>query len=125
MRRKCTKNYPKKLVEKGLTTSKSFWKFIKPFFTNNGFTRNSDITRIHKNKIISDEKLTKLFNSYYINIIEKSSDTKPETFSINFDNTYRLLEISYKNHPGITNIQHVAMDPMFLIVKDFPPERSM
>ena len=61
-RRKCMKNYLKKLTEKGLTTNKSFWKFMKPFLTNKGFTGNNNITFIHQNKIISDEKqLTKLF----------------------------------------------------------------
>ena len=32
-------------------------------------------------------KLTKLFNNYYVNIVGKSSDTKPKTFGINFENT--------------------------------------
>ena len=46
------------------------------------------MTLIHKNKIMIDKKqLTKLFNSYYINIAEKSSGAKPETFGINFENT--------------------------------------
>ena len=44
LRRKCMKNYLKKLTEKGLTTSKSFWKFMKPFLTNKSFTGNNDIT---------------------------------------------------------------------------------
>ena len=48
---------------------------MKPFLTNKGFTGNNDVTFIHQNKIISDEKqLTKLFNSYYINIVEKSTN---------------------------------------------------
>ena len=85
---------------------KSFWKFMKPFLTNKGFTGNNDITLIHQNKIISDEKqLTKLLNSYYINIVEKSSDTK--TFGINFKNTsvqsVRDIVNSYKNHPSISS----------------------
>ena len=104
-------NYLKKLTEKGLTTNKSFWKFMKPFLTNKGFTGNNDITLIHQNKIISDEKqLTKLLNSYYINIVEKSSDTK--TFGINFKNTsvqsVRDIVNSYKNHPSIIKIKQVV-----------------
>ena len=54
-------------MEKGLTTNKSFWNFIKPLITNKGFKGSNDITLFYKSKIISDEKqLTKLFNSYYI-----------------------------------------------------------
>ena len=111
LRRKCMKNYLKKLTEKGLTIIKSFWKFVKPFLTNKGFTGNNDITLIHQNKIISDEKqLTKLFNSYYINIAEKSCDTK--TFETNFENTsvqsVRDIVYSYKNHPSIIKIKQVV-----------------
>ena len=84
---------------------------MKPFLTNKGFTGNNDITLIHQNKIISDEKqLTKLLNSYYINIVEKSSDTK--TFGINFKNTsvqsVRDIVNSYKNHPSIIKIKQVV-----------------
>ena len=55
-RRKCMKNYLKKFTEKGLTTNKSFWRFTKRFLTNKGFIGNNDISLIHQNKIISDEK---------------------------------------------------------------------
>ena len=84
---------------------------MKPFLTNKGFTGNNDITLIHQNKIISDEKqLTKLFNSYYINIVEKSSDTKP--FGTNFENTsvqsVRDIVNSYKNHPSIIKTKQVV-----------------
>ena len=111
LKRKFLKNYLKKLMEKCLTTNKSFWKFMKPFLTNKGFTGNNDITLIHQNKIISGEKqLTKLFNSYYINIVEKSSDTK--TFGANFENTsvqsVRDIVNSYKNHPSIMKIKQVV-----------------
>ena len=49
----------------------------------------------HKNKIITDEKqLTKLFNSYYINIVEKGMvlNQKPFT-SILKTPVYRQLEL--------------------------------
>ena len=113
LRRKYMKNYLKKLTEKGLTTNKNFWKpfFMKPFLTNEGFIGNNDIALLHKNKIITDEKqLAKLFNSYYINIVEKSSGTK--TFGINFENTsvqsVRDFVNSYKNHPSIIKIKQVV-----------------
>ena len=88
LRRKCMKNYLKKLMERGLTISKIFWKFMKLFLINKTSIVNNDITLIHKNKIISDEKqLTKQFNSYYINIAEKSSGTKPKSFGTIFKST--------------------------------------
>ena len=54
--------------------------------------------------------MTKLFNSYYINIVEKSSDTK--IFGTNFENTsvqsVRDIVNSYKNHPSIIKIKQVV-----------------
>ena len=68
---------------------------------------------MHKNKTIFDKKqLTKLFNSYYINIVEKSNSTKPKTFGTNFENTtvqfVRDIVNSYKNHPSIIKIKQVV-----------------
>ena len=53
LRRKCMKNYLKKLTEKGLTTNKGFWKFTKPFLTNKGFTGNNDKHLFIKTKLSS------------------------------------------------------------------------
>ena len=54
--------------------------------------------------------MTKLFNSYYINIVEKSSDTK--AFGTNFENnsvqSVRDIVNSYKNHPSIIRIKQVV-----------------
>ena len=54
--------------------------------------------------------MAKLFNSYYINIVEKSSNTK--TFGTNFENTsaqsVRDIVNSYKNHPSIIKIKQVV-----------------
>ena len=57
-------------------------------------------------------KLTKLFNSYYVNVVEKSSSTKPKTFGINFENTkvqsVRDIVNSCKNHSSIIKIGQVV-----------------
>ena len=85
---------------------------MKPFLTNKDFVGNNDITLTHKNKIIFDGKqLTKLFNIYYINIVEQSSGTKPKTFCTNFENTtvqsVRDIVNHYKNHPSIIKTKQV------------------
>ena len=53
--------------------------------------------------------MTNRFKSYYINIIEKSSDTKPKTFRTNFETTsaqsVRDIANCYKNHPSIIKIK--------------------
>ena len=56
------------------------------------------------------KQLTKLFNSYYITIVEKSSGTK--TFGTNFGNTsvqfVRDIVNYYKHHPSIIKIKQVV-----------------
>ena len=56
LRRKCMKNYLKKITEKGLTTNKSFWKFVKPFLINKGFIGHNNVTLNHKTKLLLTEK---------------------------------------------------------------------
>ena len=71
LRRKCIKQHLAKITEKGITTRKEFWNFIKPFLTNKGFSKNNNITLKNKKKIITDEKkLENLFNNHYMNIVE-------------------------------------------------------
>ena len=56
--------------------------------------------------------MTKLIISYYVNIVEKSSGTKPKTLGTNFENTsvqsVRHIVNSYKNHPSIIKIKQVV-----------------
>ena len=86
---------------------------MKPFLRNKGFIESNDIT-FNKNKIMSNAKeLTKLFNGYYINIVEKGNGTIPKIFDTNFENTseqsVRDIVNSSKNNSS-----------MFLIGSDVP-----
>ena len=110
LRRKCIKQHLAKITEKGITISKEFWNFIKPFLTNKGFSKNNDITLKNKKEIITDEKkLANLFNSHYINIVEISSGIKPETISsicnINYTDEIQHIENLHKDHPSIKQIK--------------------
>ena len=51
LRRKCIKQHLAKITEKGITTSKEFRNFIKPFLTNKWFSKNNDITLKTKKKL--------------------------------------------------------------------------
>ena len=104
LRRQYIKQHLTKITEKGITTNKEFWNFIKLFLTNKGFSKN-DITLKNKKEIITDEKkLAALFNSHYINIVEIISGIKPETISstCNINGTDEIQHIvnQYKDHPA-------------------------
>ena len=110
LRRQCIKQHLAKITEKGITTNKEFWYFIKPFLTNKGFSKNNDITLKNKKEIITDEKkLADLFNSHCINIVEISSGIKPETIfsTCNINDTDEIQHIVnlYKDHPSIKQIK--------------------
>ena len=110
LRRQCIKQHLAKITEKGITTNKEFWNFIKPFLTNKGFSKNNDITLKNKKEIITDvKKLADLFTSHYINIVEISSGIKPETISstCNINDTDEIQHIvnQHKDHRSIKQIK--------------------
>ena len=95
---------------------------MKPFLRNKSFIGNNDITHIHKNKIISDEKqLTKLLKRP----VALNQKPLPQILNTSVQSVRDTVN-SYENNPLIIKIEQVvnAMDPMFLIVKDFPSKRS-
>ena len=66
------KAYFRKVTGKGFVNNKEFWNTVKPFLTNEGFLKNETIAIENKGKIVTDKsKLVNLFNSHYINIVEK------------------------------------------------------
>ena len=104
IRKKSMKQYFSNITSKGTVTNREFWKTMKPFLTNKGCLDNSDIMLRGDNEMITDDKrLAKLFNEHYINIIERSSDLKPEKtvcHNEDFDKKMVLHNIirKYENH---------------------------
>ena len=95
--KKAKKDYFSKVTGKGFMSNKSFWDTVKPFMTNKGIIANDQIkieneetTKIKMpgtnkeitlniNEQINDENiLVELFNSHYIDIVEKTSGTPPK-----------------------------------------------
>ena len=83
---------------------------------NNGFIsiRNGD-TFIDKGS-----KLAEMFNSHYINIVEKTSRVPPENYVIHTNNTREIIEgiiRKYERHPGILKIKNNFVSS---VTFDFP-----
>ena len=58
----------------GVTINRKFWNVVKPFLTSKGFLHNYKILiNINGNIVKDEQKLTKEFNSYYINIVKTTS----------------------------------------------------
>ena len=96
---KAKKDHFKKATADGVVSNTKFWNTVKPFLTSKGFL-------IVENK----QKLTKEFDSYYINIAKTTSGKPPMKLENNLDYnndsliTKRIIK-NYKNHPSIKAIQ--------------------
>ena len=105
------KTYFCKVTGKGFVNNKAFWNTVKPFLTNKGFLTNETIAIENKGKIVTDKsKLANLFNSHYINIVEKTSGCPPEIEGnpenkTNDKATVQSIIRKYQTHPSILNIK--------------------
>ena len=114
LRKKAIKQHIRKVTDSGIIENKNFWEIIKPFITNKNGLSNNNITLIHNNSVIMDDKeLTSLFNDHYINVVEKTTGVKPFCISDgNFKNKNELIcdIISrYKNHPSIVKVKEMIL----------------
>ena len=78
LRKKAIKQHIRKVTDSGIIENKKFCEVIKPFITSKNGLSNNNITLIHNNSVIPDDKeLTSLFNDHYINVVEKTTGVKP------------------------------------------------
>ena len=108
--RKSKIKYLKRSTEKGISSSKQFWSFVKPFLTNKGCMSNDFISIRNGDVFIDKEsKLVEMFNSHYINIVEKTSGVPSENYVIDTNNTREIIEgiiRKYERHPSILKIKN-------------------
>ena len=100
-----------KVSEKGIESNKSFRSFIKRFMTNKYMVASNDITLIEGKNVITDEyEISQTFNTYYINIVEKSCGNKPSKIAmLGFLNDSGVIDRiikSYQNHPYVLKIKN-------------------
>ena len=87
------KNFYKALDEKQVSDSKTFWKNVKPFFSDKG-VNSSKITLVEKKAIVIDEeKIANIMNNYFTNIT-KNLNLKPL-------NKYKFDIDIFENHISI------------------------
>ena len=66
--RRTKKEYFQNLNVKDLSDNKTFWKTIKPYFSNKGLNSNKMLLK-EKGELVSDEKqLASIMNKFFINI---------------------------------------------------------
>ena len=92
LHKKAKKVYFKKATADGVVSDRKFQNRVKPFLTSKGFLHNDNISIYINNNIQDDEqKLTKEFNSHYINIAKTTFGKPPIKLENNLDYIYDLL----------------------------------
>ena len=84
---------------------------VKPFFSNKNLDSDNHISINDKDKIVNNEvKLVELFNSYFINAVEKITGKTPTSLGDssnqqNDTNNVKKIISEYKNHPSVVTIK--------------------
>ena len=93
--RKTKKAYFEKLNIKEIGNNKTFWKTVRPYFSDKD-NKSSKIILIENNIVIADEKrVSELMNKYFINITKKLN---LKALIINTTDDIQSLTKNYENH---------------------------
>ena len=101
--------YFKKCTSKNFSNIKQFCNLLKPCLANKSSLLSDSITIKDKDKFIDDRKeLIEIFNNYYINIGEKTSEKRLEDSFENCDDNFKaVFKIikKYEKHQSILEIR--------------------
>ena len=113
---KLTKNVKREYFENLNTNSvnnnKTFWKTIKPFFTDKN-KQNGNILLVENNEIIMDNKINaEIMNEYFVNITQTLDVPKftTEKLPVGIECIDPIDEIifNFSKHPSITKINNIV-----------------
>ena len=100
--RKTKKAYFEKLNLKEIGDNKTFWKTVRPYFSDKD-NKSSKITLVENNIVIADEKrVAELMNKYFINI---TKNLNLKALIINTTDDIQSLTKNYENHISVRKIK--------------------
>ena len=115
--RKQKKAFYNNLDTKLITDNKTFWKTVKPLFSDKHFS-NKKITLLEGNEIISkDCEVAETLNTFFSNVVEnldiKGYETDDFLYNPEIDSISNIIE-KFKNHPSILTInENVKVEGSF------------
>ena len=126
--RKTKKAYFEKLNIKEIGYNKTFWKTVRPNFSDKD-NKSSKITLVENNIVIADKKrVSELMNKYFINITKNLNLKAP---IINTTDDIQSLTKNYDNHisirkivPDSFNFKSVSLDDVKKEVLNLNPKKS-
>ena len=114
--RKAKKDYYNNLDHGNVTDNKTFWKSIKPFFSEKGSTHNK-ITSVEQDLILDKkDNVAEVLNKFFINLVSNLNISKYHEKSVNIDHIEDPIARSiekYKNHPSIVAIKSKIINKYF------------
>ena len=133
--RKTRKSYFEKLNIKEIGDNKTFWKTVRPYFSDKD-NKSSKITLVENNIVIADEKrVAELMNKYFINITKNLNLKAPiinttddiQFLTKNYDNRISIREIK-EAYPEIVpdsfHFKSVSLDDVKKEVLNLNPKKS-
>ena len=109
--KKAKAGYFENLKPSSITDNKTFWKNVKPLFSDKSLF-SDNISLVENNPIITDDaKMAEIFNSHFSNAVERLCISFPyESIPSEFDNDDPILSAieKYKSHPSIMKIKDVV-----------------
>ena len=114
--RKAKKDYYNNLDHENVTDNKTFWKSIKPFFSEKGSTHNK-ITLVEQGLILDkNDNATEVLNKFFINVVSNLNIPKYHDKSVNIDHIEDPIARSieqYKNPPSVVAIKSKITNKYF------------
>ena len=113
--RKAKKNYYNNLDHEDVTDNKTFWKFIKPFFSEKSSTHNR-ITLVEQELTLDKNDVAEVLNNFFINVVSNLNIPKYHDKSANIDHIEDPIARSieqFKNHPSIVAIKSKSANKYF------------
>ena len=106
--RKAKKSYYSNLDHKKIVDNKTFWKTIKPFFTDKD-VNHDNITLVENEETVSDNKeISETLNNFFSEVVTNLNLPQYHDPTVNVDDiedpVARTVE-KYKNHPSIRLIK--------------------
>ena len=103
--RKSKRDYFQNLNSKNFSDNRTFWKTIKPYFTNKGLNSNKLLLK-EGNKIISNEKeLANIMNNYFVNITQELNLKNHTENTREIEKNVKDIKLDFQAHPSIKKIK--------------------
>ena len=106
--KKAKKDYYNNLENENVTDNKTFWKSIKPLFSEKSSTR-SKITLVEQDLILDKtDNVAEVLNNFFTNAVSNLNIPEYHHKSVNIDHIEHPIARSieqYKNHPSIVAIK--------------------